>query len=71
MPVSSRAEVSEGFPDVQQEVARLAASAELRSAFAWLRAQEAALERASISEQASRRAIKGVNESEPKALLRP
>ena len=41
MPVSSRAEVSEGFPDVQQEVARLAASAELRSAFAWLRAQEA------------------------------
>src|SRR5438874_2772810 len=41
MPLSSRAEVSEGFPDVQQEVARLAASAELRSAFAWLRAQEA------------------------------
>jgi len=41
MPVSSHAEVSEGFPDVQQEVARLAASAELRSAFAWLRAQEA------------------------------
>ena len=41
MPVSSRAEVSESFPDVQQEVARLAASAELRSAFAWLRAQEA------------------------------
>jgi acetylornithine deacetylase/succinyl-diaminopimelate desuccinylase-like protein len=41
MPVSSSAEVSEGFPDVQQEVARLAASAELRSAFAWLRAQEA------------------------------
>ena len=41
MPVSSRAEASEGFPDVQQEIARLAASAELRSAFAWLRAQEA------------------------------
>jgi len=41
MPVSSRAEVSESFPDVQQEVARLAASPELRSAFAWLRAQEA------------------------------
>jgi acetylornithine deacetylase/succinyl-diaminopimelate desuccinylase-like protein len=41
MPVSSSAEVSEGFPDVQQEVGRLAASAELRSAFAWLRAQEA------------------------------
>jgi acetylornithine deacetylase/succinyl-diaminopimelate desuccinylase-like protein len=41
MPVSSRADASEGFPDVQQEIARLAASAELRSAFAWLRAQEA------------------------------
>lgn len=41
MPVSSRAEVSEGFPDVQQEVARLSASSELRSGFAWLRAQEA------------------------------
>jgi acetylornithine deacetylase/succinyl-diaminopimelate desuccinylase-like protein len=41
MPVSSRAEVSESFPDVQQEVARLAASAEIRPAFAWLRAQEA------------------------------
>ena len=41
MPVGSRAEVSEGFPDVQQELARLSASAELRSAFAWLRAQEA------------------------------
>jgi tripeptide aminopeptidase len=40
MPVSSRAEVSEGFPDFQQEIARLSASAELRSAFAWLRAQE-------------------------------
>jgi len=41
MPVSSHAGVSESFPDVQQEIARLAASAELRSAFAWLRAQEA------------------------------
>jgi tripeptide aminopeptidase len=41
MPVSSRAEVSEGFPDFQQEIARLSASSELRSAFAWLRAQEA------------------------------
>jgi tripeptide aminopeptidase len=41
MPLSSRAEVSEGFPDFQQEIARLSASAELRSAFAWLRAQEA------------------------------
>jgi acetylornithine deacetylase/succinyl-diaminopimelate desuccinylase-like protein len=41
MPVSSRAEVSEGFSDFQQEIARLSASSELRSAFAWLRAQEA------------------------------
>ena len=41
MPVSSRAEVSQGFPDFQQEIARLSASAELRSAFGWLRAQEA------------------------------
>jgi tripeptide aminopeptidase len=41
MPLSSRAEVSQGVPDFQQEVARLAASPELRSAFAWLRAQEA------------------------------
>jgi len=41
MPVSSRAEVSEGFPDFQQEIARLSASSELRSALAWLRAQEA------------------------------
>jgi tripeptide aminopeptidase len=41
MPLSSHAEVSEGFPDVQQEIARLSASTELRSAFAWLRAQEA------------------------------
>jgi tripeptide aminopeptidase len=41
MALSSRAEVSQGFPDFQQEIARLAASPELRSAFAWLRAQEA------------------------------
>src|SRR5256885_114742 len=41
MPVGSRAEVSEAFPDFQQEIARLSASIELRSAFAWLRAQEA------------------------------
>ena len=41
MPLSSRAEVSQGFPDFQQEIARLSVSAELRSAFAWLRAQEA------------------------------
>jgi acetylornithine deacetylase/succinyl-diaminopimelate desuccinylase-like protein len=33
--------VSEGSPNVQQEVARLAVLAEVRSAFAWLRAQEA------------------------------
>src|SRR5437899_3386252 len=41
MPLSSCAEVSQGFPDFQQEIARLSVSAELRSAFAWLRAQEA------------------------------
>ena len=41
MPLSSRAEVSQGLPDFQQEIARLSVSAELRSAFAWLRAQEA------------------------------
>jgi tripeptide aminopeptidase len=40
MPLSSRAEVSQGSPDFQQEIARLSTSAELRSAFAWLRAQE-------------------------------
>ncbi len=37
--------------------------------FAWLRAQEAALERASISEQASRRADKGVSEKERNASV--
>lgn len=41
MPLSSRAEVSQRSPDFQQEIARLSTSAELRSAFAWLRAQEA------------------------------
>ena len=41
MPLSSRAEVSQVSPDVQQEIARLSAAPELRSAFAWLRAQEA------------------------------
>jgi tripeptide aminopeptidase len=41
MPLSSRAEVSQVSPDVQQEIARLSAGPELRSAFAWLRAQEA------------------------------
>ncbi|HEV3333364.1 MAG TPA: M20/M25/M40 family metallo-hydrolase, partial [Bryobacteraceae bacterium] len=33
-------EVSEGFSGLQQEVARLSAAPEIRSAFAWLRAQE-------------------------------
>jgi hypothetical protein len=37
--------------------------------FAWLRAQEAALERASISDEASRRANKGVSEGEPNASI--
>ncbi|HVO79932.1 MAG TPA: M20/M25/M40 family metallo-hydrolase [Terriglobales bacterium] len=41
MALSPRAEVSEVFPNVQQEVARLAVLAEVRSAFAWLRAREA------------------------------
>src|SRR5215467_8682670 len=40
MAFGSRAEVSELFPTVQQEVARLSALPEIRSAFAWLRAQE-------------------------------
>jgi acetylornithine deacetylase/succinyl-diaminopimelate desuccinylase-like protein len=40
MALSPRAEVSEGSPNVQQEIARLAVLAEIRSAFAWLRAQE-------------------------------
>src|ERR1700720_37324 len=40
MALSPRAEVSEGFSGLQQEVARLSATPEIRSAFAWLRAQE-------------------------------
>ena len=40
MPISSRAEVSDDYPTVQEEVARLSASPELRSAFNWFRAQE-------------------------------
>jgi hypothetical protein len=36
--------------------------------FAWLRAQEMALERASILEQASRRTDRGASESEPSAV---
>lgn len=38
--MSPSAEVSQDSPSVQQEVARLAVLAEVRSAFAWLRAQE-------------------------------
>ncbi len=41
MALTPRAEMSEVFPDVQQEVAHLATLPEIRSAFAWLRAQEA------------------------------
>jgi hypothetical protein len=37
--------------------------------FAWLRAQEMALERASILEQASRRTDRGARESEPSAAV--
>jgi len=40
MALSPRAEVSGGFSGLQQEVARLSAAPEIRSAFAWLRAQE-------------------------------
>ncbi len=40
MALSSRADVSESFPAVQQEITRLSALPEIRSAFAWLRAQE-------------------------------
>jgi acetylornithine deacetylase/succinyl-diaminopimelate desuccinylase-like protein len=40
MAPGPRAEVSEGSAGVQQEVARLSAAPEIRSAFAWLRAQE-------------------------------
>jgi len=40
MALSPRAEVSEGFSGLQQEVARLSTAPEIRSAFAWLRAQE-------------------------------
>ena len=40
MALSPRAEVSEGFSGLQQEVARISAAPEIRSAFAWLRAQE-------------------------------
>src|SRR6266436_3387139 len=40
MPFSSRAEVSDGYPTVQAEVARLSAAPEVRSAFNWFRSQE-------------------------------
>ena len=40
MALTPRAEVSELFPNVQQEIARLSSLPEIRSAFAWLRAQE-------------------------------
>ena len=40
MALSSRAEVSESFLSPQQEVTRLSALPEIRSAFAWLRSQE-------------------------------
>lgn len=41
MALSSRADLPESFPSPQQEVVRLSALPEVRSAFAWLRAQEA------------------------------
>ena len=40
MPFSSRAEVSDGYPTVQEEVARLSASPEVHSACNWFCAQE-------------------------------
>src|SRR6266851_906182 len=40
MPPRPGAEVSELFPSVQQEIAKLCASPEIRSAFTWFRAQE-------------------------------
>ena len=41
MPSSPRAEVPFVPPTMQQEIARLAGSPEIRAAFAWLRAEEA------------------------------
>lgn len=40
MAPTSRPELSEDFPAIQQEIARLATLPEVRSAFAWIRAQE-------------------------------
>ena len=39
-PTPPRADMPEVAPTVQQDVARLAASPEVRSAFNWLRTQE-------------------------------
>jgi acetylornithine deacetylase/succinyl-diaminopimelate desuccinylase-like protein len=43
MALSPRPEISQAFPDIPQEVARLLTLPETRSAFTWLRAQEAQL----------------------------
>src|SRR6516225_7252416 len=40
MPIGSRPEVSDTSPSVHEEVARMSASPEVRSAFNWFRAQE-------------------------------
>src|SRR6267142_4658709 len=40
MPFGSRSDVSDVFPTVQEEVSRLAAAPEVRSAFNWFRTQE-------------------------------
>ena len=40
MALIPRAEVSDVFPDIQQEIARLSASPEFHSASNWFRAQE-------------------------------
>jgi tripeptide aminopeptidase len=40
MPFSSSPEVSDAYPTVQEEVARISASPEVRSAFNWFRSQE-------------------------------
>jgi acetylornithine deacetylase/succinyl-diaminopimelate desuccinylase-like protein len=40
MPFGSSAEVSDRYPTVQEEVARLSGSPEIRSAFNWFRSQE-------------------------------
>src|SRR2546427_8572480 len=40
MPFGSRSDVSDVFPTVQEEVARLAAAPEIRSGYNWFRGQE-------------------------------